>query len=285
MRGAVCGLILMLTACAPASDHEPVPTTEPPPDPATTTTTAPTTTEATGEQPECLDDATPFQQDGNVGTLFNDTSDAGILARIQWEQHSGCERLVIEFATAEGAPAVEPPTVGSFFIREAGVLRMTLGQPVVATAVAEQLVQSALVDRVFVVRTLDGGLFVDVHLAQAAFARMTTATGPARTLIDLQPGGPDYPASARRSGDVIVVEPVQSTLSYPFSVTGYLRTGAEEAEGTVVSLGDGETATAAGTVGDQSTTWGAFVILFPDGPSGRISVNVAGAVTFEALAG
>lgn len=271
-------VVALFGACAPAADR-PVSTTGAP------TSTAPATTlAAEGPLPVCLAGEDPFFQEGNAGAVSRSRTDAAAVGTVRWEVHEGCERVEIGLTTGEGAPAVDPPTVASFLIRGAGVLRISLGREVALSAIAEQLVDTELVERVFVVRAVDGSLFVDLHLAAPAFARVRSASGPARVVVDLQPGGPAYRHPPARQGDVIVVEPAGGVGTYPLAVSGYLRTGAAEVSATLTGVA-GERVTAASRVANQADAWGSFVVLFGDGPIGTVDVAVAGAVTVSLVVG
>lgn len=279
MRRLLLAVVVTAAACAPAPDSPS--TTVAPLASSTTTTTAPP---AEGPPPVCLAGEDPFFQEGSAGATSRTRTDAAAIGAVRWEVHEGCERVEVGLTTGEGAPAVDPPTVASFLIRSAGVLRVTLGREVAASAIAEQLIDTDLVDRAFVVRAADGSLFVDLHLAAPAFARVRSASGPARVVVDLQPGGPAYRHPPARQGDVIVVEPAGGVGTYPLAVSGYVRTGDREVSGTLTGAA-GERATTSSPVGDQADAWGSFVLLFADGPIGPVDVAVAGAVTVTLVVG
>lgn len=269
-------VVLLVAACTPA------------PTPTTTITTITTTTSATsevGEVPACLQGTGPYQQEGNAGATSSRQSDATVLFGVDWQVYDECEQLVLRLSTTEGAPPVRSPGMTSFFLRDAGVVRIVLGDSVTDTNLAEQLVDTALIERLYVVRSLTGPLFVDLHLAAPAFVRVTTVDGPGRIVVDLQPGGPPFARRPLRSDDVVVVEPADPALAYPFSVTGYVRTRNDRVTATITSLSDGSTVSATGIVPTQDDAWGSFGLLFQQGPTGRVLVDVAGVVDFEATAG
>ena len=84
--------------------------------------------------------------------------------------------------------------------------------------------ETGFVDRLFVVRSLGGGSFIDLHLAAPAQARIHLDGSPARVTLDLQPGIVEYPVSATVSDLVVVVTPLVADVVTPtIEVTGYTR--------------------------------------------------------------
>ena len=144
------------------------------------------------------------------------------------------------------------------------VLRITIGDSVGASAISSQAVDG-LADRIFVVSGADGGTFLDVHLAEPAFARVDAATAPGRIVIELRAGGPGYGSFPLLGGDLVVIDRPLGAATYPFSVSGYVRRG----EGSVTATLDidGEAITLEAPHGSTDSTWGSFVILVPDGPT------------------
>ncbi len=250
------------TASAPTTD---VPTTQ------VTSTEDPTST-TSADLPPCLAGDTPFVEDGSAGVLSSSSADVAAIGGITWRDYGGCERLVIEYQTAEGAPAVDPPTVATLLIRSSGVLRLNLDPSVTASRFQEQQVDTEMVDGVFAVRTPSGSIFIDVHLADTVVARAANVSGPGRTIIDLRRGGTPLVGSPVRVGNIIVVEPLLGDVSYPFSVSGYALTRRDEISARLV---EGDTATETSTrIPDHNDTWGSFTLLFPDGPEGPITVEI-----------
>lgn len=275
MMREVAVLILVLTAACTPSPRPPGTT------PATSTTSAattapPATTATTRAAPAavCLAGEGEFVANGTVGNLDRPAGDARLVQQLGWDTHQGCERFVVAFGTEDGAPAVAPPSVAATLRRQPGVLRLSLGPEVVGSVVADQLVESELVSRVYVVRALDGSLFLDLHLAEPAEARVEVASSPARVLVDLRPGGPRFAAPPTASNNVVVVEPLPGSISYPFSALGYVRTGENSITGSVRQGGE-TVAEASSPLAEQSDTWGAFVLLFPSGPAGSSVLMVA----------
>ena len=277
-RGAILATVLLvLAACSPPDATTTTRAVEPGDTSATTAATTATTTPATGggvlEEPPCSAGDQPFVQNGGAGLIERADSDADIIAGLSWTSFGNCDRLVIDFVAASGAPAVSPPGVGPLFIRSAGVLRLQLDAAVTGSAVLDQVVDSNLVHRAFVVRRPTDELFVDLHLKNPAVVRVNVAAGPARILVDLLAGGEAYTSPAIVTDDLVVVDPVGGPLIYPFTVNGYLRTLVDTM---TVTLESGEvTSTYEGEVGPKGDTWGAFTVLVSDGPDGSGTLIVA----------
>jgi hypothetical protein len=239
---------------------------------AETTTTTSATTTATSDQPVCLTGTQPFVSTGGAGVIERDDTDARIISGIRWTSYDECDRIILEFSAASGAPAVSPPGVGPLFIRSAGVLRLQLDQVVASSAVIDQTIGTALVSHAFVVRRATGELFVDLHMGAPVTIRVTVASGPARIVIDAVPGGTDYSSPPIVTDDLVVVDPIGGELIYPFTVNGYVR--GQVAAMTVVLATGSDDFVFEGEVGAQSDAWGAFTVLVSDGPVGPASLLV-----------
>ncbi len=207
----------------------------------------------------------PLTGEGNVGRVENPDSDAASISTIRWQEFPLCERFTVELASAEGAPAVRPPTVAGTLAP--GLLRVSFGAPIVASPIADQRVETDLVDRLFVVRDLDGTLFVDLHLTADVVARVDVESAPARVVIDLAPTGQPVGAETIVTSDLVVTEPTGGDVRYPLTVFGYVRDDDQDLVGTI-RITDGETVSANGVTAPHGDVWGAYVLLFPDGPTG-----------------
>jgi hypothetical protein len=199
--------------------------------------------------------------------------DASAIGQVSWIDHGTCERLIISYRTSAGAPAVDPPTVATLLIRQSAVLRLNIGTSVTVSAFKEQVVDSPLVEGVFVVRTPTGAIFADIHLASAAVARVINQSSPARTAIDLRAGGPRLTSQPLRSGETIVVEPLGGDVRYPFSISGYALGDEAEIVGSLQANGSA-VVEARASVAERYDTWGAFTVLFTDGPAGPVTATV-----------
>ncbi len=239
-------------------------TASPPTTIASTTTLAATTTEAspstTAASGGCGVEGT---EEGSVGTLANAETDAEQLASITWDTNPDCERFTLAFTSAEGAPATSAPGASGEFIRSNAILRISLDVEV--TAVTDQLVQSGLVDRIYVVREADRTLFVDFHLSAPAVAAIGTTEGSGELEVTFEPGGPEYEAVASFADNVVVVTPAPGEVDGPIIVSGYSRNF--EAN-TIVRLTQDGTVVVEDftTAADWVETWGQFEVeISPEG--------------------
>lgn len=200
---------------------------------------------------------------GLLATPAPAASDAEQLAAITWDTDPQCERFSLEFTSAEGAPATTSPLLEANFMRDAAVLRVILDVEV--TAVTDQLVQSTLVDRLYVVRQSDRKLFVDFHLSIPALAAVGVSGSPGSIEILLEPGGPAYEGAASFADNVVVVLPAPGPVVVPIDISGYSRNF--EAN-TVVQVTQDGTVVAEDftTAADWSETWGEFdIAVSPEG--------------------
>jgi hypothetical protein len=253
MRSPALAGLLLLAACLPTTTA----TTTSIAAPATTTTTvgAPTTVAVTEPVLGCAD-ASDFLESGQVVRIDQPSTDASILGLISWDVTGGCERFRLDFETNEGAPATTPPSVAVEFLDSGQILRIHLDLD--RTVLTDQLVETALVDRLFVVRSLDGEMFVDLHLAAPSQARAEVRNSPAGLTVELQMGIQPFTGAVTIADQVVVVEPsAGAETSTNFEVNGYARTF----EGTVlviVTSAGQATAETNTQAADWAETWGEF---------------------------
>lgn len=258
-------LSLVMVACSSAP---PTDTTAPT---TTATTIAPSPSTTVDAPASTCPDGDPLVEAGRVLDVAQPSTDAESIGSITWDAQAGCETFTIELVTDQGAPATTPPSVTIELLRELSILRVHLALD--ATAVTDQLVESGLVARYFVVRKVDRSLFVDFHLTAPATARASLANGPASVVVELEPGGPTY-AGAPAIGDLMVLtSPLAGPSPVPVVIEGYGR--AFEAtvvyafrQDDVVLLQDVTNAT------DYSETWGSFVTTADPGISGQVELFV-----------
>jgi hypothetical protein len=247
MRAATAAILVALVGCGPPGQGE---TTVGPTTPASTATTS-TTTPVAG-CPESVD----FVEQGRVMGLEQLESDSSIVGLITWTESPLCEQFEIGFETVQGAPATTPPDVRVQFIPTLQVIRVHLGSD--GSVLHEQTVETALVDRLFVVHKLDGSTFVDFHLRQPVRARARVSNSPAKVVLDLQPGTGGFDGMAAIAGDVIMTSPSDgATTSTNIEVSGYAMstTGAV----TVIATADGRVvAEATIEVGGDSSEWSEY---------------------------
>ncbi|MDX1448473.1 MAG: hypothetical protein R3246_05365 [Acidimicrobiia bacterium] len=220
----------------------------------------------------CTAGPAEFVESGGSGLIERADSDSDVVTGIRWSTYPDCERVVIEFAAASGAPAVAPPGVGPLFIRSSGLMRLQLDAGVSRSAVLDQVVEGMLVDRAYVARRSTGELFVDLHMGQPALIRVTVASGPARIVVDAIPGGDPYPTRPAVTDQLVLVDPAGDSAVYPFTVNGYTRATGETIQVDIEVAGVTETYD--GEVGTGGDAWGAFTVLVPDGPDGPATIIV-----------
>ncbi len=191
--------------------------------PTTTTSTPAVTPTTTPEFPEPCGAPGGFTEGSPIAAVGNADSDAITIALIAWDDlGDGCERFTFTFQSAEGAPAAAAPTVRAEFLADIPVLRLWIGSS--NAVVSDQKVETALVDRLFAVRSLTGNMFVDLHLAGPVRARLAAADGPARVDLELLPGIISLGTRPVTSDDLVVVRPYDGATSRaPVLVAGYAR--------------------------------------------------------------
>jgi hypothetical protein len=267
---AFIALVMSLTACIDDADTSTTSTgatttsTN-----ETTTTVGPTVTTAPNGDPGCPGDGA--LEDGQLLDASEPSSDAEQISAIGWVGDQVCEVFTIEFTTDQGAPATTPPSVSAVFLREVGILRVALD--VEMTSITDQLSETALVRRVFVPRSQDRTLFVDLHLSAPALATVTTGSSPAQIIVSLEPGGSDYAGSPAIAVNVVLVTPVEGPVGVPVLVNGYSRNFEANTLGRIVQgaevLAEGFT-----TAADWTETWGEFNLTLEPAGSGAADLFV-----------
>lgn len=247
--------LVLVVACAPGAGDE---TTTPD---APSTTRVPVATTRTSIEPAdpsagCSEDE-GFVDAGRVMSAGQETSDTNTLGPIAWLVEDGCERLTVQFETTEGAPATTPPAVIVEFLDSRQVLRIRVD--VGSTVVTDQLMETPLVNRLFVVRALDGGMFIDLHLDGPAQARAEVSTSPARLTLELEAGVQALDTAAVIDGNTVLLTP--SDRAQPsagtIEVAGYARVF-ESNVLVVASIGGQTVAQTTATAADWTETWGEF---------------------------
>ena len=115
----------------------------------TTTTVGSTVTTSPNGDSGCPGDGAI--EDGELLDASEPSSDAEQISAIGWVGDQACEVFTIEFTTDQGAPATTPPSVEAVFLREVGILRVSLD--VEMTSITDQLAETGLVHQVFVPRS------------------------------------------------------------------------------------------------------------------------------------
>ena len=272
MRSLARLALLLFVACAPAVDGGSTVITGP----SGTTGSLPTTstfpvgpTQAPSGCPE--DDG--FVDGGRVLRLDQPTSDTNTVGLISWMAVEGCEQFTFRFETTEGAPATTPPTIVADFSESRQVLRVWTAAD--SSVVTDQLVETPLVDRMFVVRGLAGGMYIDLHLESPAQARAEVSNSPALLTVHLEAGIDAFDSTAVYGPTMVVTAPgagAQAPAGIPLDVIGYART--PEANVLIVATIDGQlVAETTATAADSTATWGEFTAPIQL-PPGEVSLFV-----------
>jgi len=224
--------------------------------PPGTATTTPSSSTSAPQAIGCPQDA-EFIDEGRIARITQPSSDAKTLGLISIQTAEGCERFGFNFETNENAPATTPPSIDGEFLASGGIVRIQMD--IDQTVLTDQLVETPLVDRLFVVRSLDGSMFVDLHLARSARARITVTNSPAGMTLELSPRDGQLPPSAAISDRLVLVTPrSEAVVDGPVvEVGGYARTF--EANVLVLATVGGEVVARTNTTAaDWVSTWGEF---------------------------
>jgi hypothetical protein len=262
--GSLLIVVVIATAACTAAEQESGSTTIAP---TTTTTLSPDT-------PSCLSGELPFVEQGVVAALDSQGRDARAIAGIRRHALEGCDRIEIEFLSVSGSPASRIGPVGVSMLADAGIVRVTLSDAIVDSAVADTTLNGDLLDGWFVIEGITDGLAVDLHLAARAAARAFTTTSPARLIIDLVPAPEDLPIAIPASeGGIVLMSPQAGVGLYPLQIAGYSAPGIDAVR---IRLSD-----STGVFIDRSVStlspvhvWHAFDIGLTDGPSGSVDLFV-----------
>nr|MDE0500409.1 hypothetical protein [bacterium] len=224
--------------------------------------------------PPCLTPEPPFGDEGEIGSYSPTGSDSAILVSIDWQSWGECERFVLSMASPEGAPTLVPPPALLTSFAERGVVRLQLGEGDETSAVSYQLVNTPLVDRIYVVKAPDAGLIVDLHVYEPVSARMIPSSAPATLTLDLRSG--NIPFSRKPvvgSSAVLFLPSGREEIHYPFTVNGYLRPGIDESVATLTGP-DGSVTEARFPLAGTDDLWSSFVAVFLEGPAGWATLQV-----------
>jgi len=246
--GAVTvSMLLVLSACAQLGAPG---TTS-----ATTSSTSPTPTSTLPPVVDCPG-AGEFEEGGGIADLDGSGTDSARLGRVSWEESDRCETFNFDFETSEGAPATTTPDVQIDHLESFQVIRISID--VDSSVVIDQLVETDLVDRLYVVQALDGGMFVDLHLAAPAAARATALASPARLSVELRPGFVQMEGSPSHSDGVVLVSPTtEADVATTTQLVGYARTSEGDVMIVVTQAGTLVIETSA-TPAESDTAWGEF---------------------------
>lgn len=259
-------LFILLTAlvascsAAPAETTSTLPATTTAPAAATTPTVAP-----------CADEF-EFGEGGKIADLDHGASDSSTIGAISWTEEQDCETFTITFQTSEGAPATTPPSIELLHLDSFQVLRVQMIN-VDATVVTDQLVETSLVDRLFVVRSLEEGMFIDFHLAQPSQARIEAGSSPAQLTLTLKPGLVPFTGFSTIGERVVVTSPTAGAMvDSVFTIGGYSRT-LEAGVLFVASIGSEVVAERSTIAAAWMDTWGEYRANL-ELPEGTVSLFV-----------
>lgn len=267
----LAALLLVVVGCAARDPGAAAPRAEESPGPASTsetTTTVPDTTAAEGPATTALEGGEetartePEAAEGPFGDEPRASGDAGGRADgildVRFGVHEGYERAVVDLGEgsgrAEAAPEwrLESPEGD-------GLLRLSVPS-VEATVVPDGEFGGKLLERFYVVRAPDGGMFVDFFAREAFVYRVVELSNPARLAVDFRATG--YPLAIplpARSGDTVLVRPRDGeSVGDPFAVSGYSRNFEASNEISLLDPSGEVLAQKTATGNDWSETWGYF---------------------------
>lgn len=252
---ACLGVILVLTVAACGQTAEPIATTSTDVT-STDVSSAPPTSSTTLPLVGGCGEGGDFFEGGVIGELNQEESDSTGIGTISWSGDEACEAFTIDFVTSEGAPPTTPPSVSATYVGELPIVRIQVD--VEGTVITDQLVESAFVDRLYVVRALDGGMFIDMHLSAPAQTRIRTSNSPAELEIEYQPGIVDYALKVESTDLVVLTSPADGApAEAPIGIEGYSRTF-EANVLILVTTGDQLIEETFTTAADYVDTWGEF---------------------------
>jgi hypothetical protein len=248
------------------------------PQESTTSIVAPTTTDPRPED-FCLAGDLPFVESGLAAAVGNDVGDAAQIEQIRLDVAPSCERLTIEFTNGSGAPATSIGPTGITVLEFVGLVRVAVPPGITTTAIADTLLEGALVQGATVVRADDGSLTIDVRGTDGTpiLARAFATTSPASLVIDIATSQElPEPAGVTASAPAVVVSPVPGPNLYPLTVEGYAAPGLHSVR---VQLGteDSTDVDLSVALNGNNDAWQAFRSSIVDGPSGpaRLFVGTA----------
>lgn len=273
-RVVVTALLLLVAGCTGAGTGSTVASS------STTSTTPSTSTSSLPPVVECPG-VGEFAEGGSIADIPAEDSDSRNLGRISWDRNERCETFQFEFTTSEGAPATTPPEVSVDHLASFQVIRVKLD--IETTVVTEQLVETGLVDRLYVVRSLSGNMFLDLHLAEPVAARASVSSSPARLSLELRPGFVPFMGTSTVGEDLVLTSPAQNEVDGDIQLLGYARTTTGEVTA-VATQDDSVVARATTTAADSAGSWGEYRIRLPV-PPGQVSVFVGEEREDEGLRG
>ena len=269
-------IFLAIAACSPEpstrSETDPVNSV---PQETATSVVSPTTTDS-GPADFCLAGDLPFVESGLAAAVGDDVGDAAQIEQIRLDQAPTCERLTIEFTNGDGAPATSIGPTGITVLEFVGLVRVAVPQEIATTAIADTLLEGALVHGATVVRANDGSLIIDVRGTDGTpiVARAFATTSPATLVIDVATSQQlPEPAGVTVSARAVVVSPTPGPNLYPLTVEGYVAPGLHSVSIQLTTEDSTEVDLSLALNGDNDA-WQAFRSPIVDGPSGSATLFV-----------
>lgn len=183
---------------------------------------------------------------------------ADSILAVRYGVHDGYERVVVDLGAGD-EPAGKVPEWNLMRPPDGGFLRVTFPS-VSATAIPDGPLGDALLDRFYVVRAPEGGMFVDFFARRAFSYRVIQLRNPARLVVDFKPAGkPSKVVAPAVGGRTVLLEPRSGArVGGSLAVSGYSRNF--EASNTAVLKDDrGKTLTRRTVqANDWTSTWGYF---------------------------
>lgn len=165
-----------------------------------------------------------FAEFGSLGAAGEVGGDARHVLSIARETRGDTARVVIAFARADSAPATGAGIVHGEIVRDEGLVRVWLPDEVRGALAVQDLDAGPIAGPIYVVRSLDGPWFVDIHLAAPARARLDVAHDPAAVVVDLVRGGEPLPAPAAFGLNAVLLAPRAGDVFGDLEIGGYART-------------------------------------------------------------
>jgi hypothetical protein len=272
----IIALGLAVAACTPDTSTSPEPSRVDSISEETSTSVTPSTTLDVGPEDFCLAGDAPFVESGLAAAVGDDVGDATQIEVIRLKQAPTCERLTIEFTNGSGAPAASIGPTGVTVLDFAGLVRVAAPPAITTTAIADTLLEGALVHGATIVRTDDGSLIIDIQGTEGVplLARASVTTSPAMLVIDIATSQQlPEPAGVSRSTPAVVVSPVPGPNLYPLTVEGYAAPGLHVV---TIQLGteDATDFDLSVALNGDNDAWQAFRTSIADGPSGPAELFV-----------
>lgn len=183
---------------------------------------------------------------------------ADTILAVRYGAHEGYERVVVDFGVGD-EPAGKVPEWSLRSLPGDGLLRVAFPSAS-ATGISDGPLGDGLLDRFYVVRAPEGGMFVDVFARRAFAYRVIQLEDPARLVVDFKPAAkPSKATPPATGGRTVLLEPRRGDrVGGPLTVSGYSRNF--EASNTAILEDErGKTlARQTAQANDWTSTWGYF---------------------------